>query len=350
MKAYRVVEFGAPIVAQDLPDPIATGTQVVVDVDACGLCQSDLHFHAGRVTGEGAGALKLSDVGLDVPMTLGHEIYGRIASFGADAGLFSHDIGRPVIVYPWIGCGHCQACLSGRDNECLNPENLGLQRPGGQGEKVVVRETKFLVDAKGINPDIAGVYACSGLTAYSALAKIPSRHGWIGIIGMGGVGLMGLAIAKGIGFEQVAVFDIDESKLKLAKQEYGADLAFNTRSGTAASLALETTGGIAAVVDFVGSEATVTFALGLLGIAGTYINVGLAGGTLNLPLALLTVKHLTVRGSYVGTLAELNAVVDHVRKGEIKPIPIRTTPISCVNEGIAELVGRLVYLQDSAKG
>ena len=86
-----------------------------------------------------------------------------------------------------------------------------MQRPGGPGEKVVLPDAKFLVDAEGLDPPYAGILACCGLTAYAALGKIIRREGAIGIIGMGGLGLMALAIAKGTGFGRVAAVDTIES-------------------------------------------------------------------------------------------------------------------------------------------
>jgi propanol-preferring alcohol dehydrogenase len=352
MRAYRTTEFGKPIVVEDVPDLVASNTEVVVKVQACGLCHSDLHFHAGQIGLGGDQQLHLKDIGVDVPLTLGHEIYGHIASFGPNAGLTQSHIGKPVIVYPWIGCGHCEACLADHDNECATPETIGLQRPGGYGQQVLVRSSKFLVDATGIDPNIAGVYACSGLTAYSALQKLPKHEGWIAIIGMGGVGLMALAVAKGIGFAKIAVIDIDDAKLALATNDYGADFAINSRDDQAARKLLEFTGGLSGVIDFVGSEATEQLAVGLLKIAGTYVNVGLFGGALHIPLAVLTSHQLSLRGSYVGNPGELRSLIEYVRKGMIKPIPIRTLPISKVNEGFEVLhsgavQGRLVLLQDT---
>ena len=92
-----------------------------------------------------------------MPLTLGHEIYGYIADFGPEAGLGDSDRGRPVIVYPWIGCGECEPCKAGFDNGCILPQNLGLQRPGGYADKVVVRDPKFLIDAAGIDPAVGGI-------------------------------------------------------------------------------------------------------------------------------------------------------------------------------------------------
>jgi D-arabinose 1-dehydrogenase-like Zn-dependent alcohol dehydrogenase len=356
MKAYRVQQFGKPMAEEVLPDPTPVEKQVIVKVHACGLCHTDLHFHEGHINLGGGAHLPLEAAGANLPLTLGHEIYGHILDYGPKAGLAEEDRGRPVIVYPWIGCGECEACRNGLDNACLAPQsdhqNLGLQRPGGFGEKVVVRDPRFLVDAQGVDPSAGGIYACAGLTSYSALKKVPNRTGWTAIIGMGGVGLMGLAVAKGIGFEKVLAIDINDERLTLAETEYGADLVANSRNADITSAILKKTGGINAVVDFVGSEQTSALALGLLSRGGTYVNVGLFGGELRIPLAALTLRQLAIHGSFVGTLTEMRELIDYVRAGKIKPIPIATAPIGSLNDRLAELLagkiqGRQVLVHDA---
>jgi propanol-preferring alcohol dehydrogenase len=169
LRAFQVTEFGAPLESRVLPDPQPGAQGVVVDVASCGLCHTDAHLQQGHLSLGGDQKMLVAMLGTQAPVTLGHEIYGHVAAFGQESGLTPADIGRPVVVYPWIGCGHCEACLADRDNECPTPEMLGTQRPGGHGEKVVIRDPKFLMDAKGLDSDYAGIFACSGLTAYVAL-------------------------------------------------------------------------------------------------------------------------------------------------------------------------------------
>jgi alcohol dehydrogenase, propanol-preferring len=353
MKTYQVVEFGAPLVSREMPDPRPASAAVLVDVISCGLCHSDVHLQQGHIGLGGDQKLPVAALGINPPVTLGHEIYGRIAAFGPSSGLEPADVGRRVIVYPWIGCGRCPACLAGRDNECPTPENLGWQRPGGHGEKVVVRDKKFLVDADGLDPSCAGILACCGLTGYSALSKIVRREGPIGLIGMGGLGLMALGIAKAIRLGPVAAMDIDQPKLTLARQSFGADFVFDSRAPDAAQKIQQQTGGLIGVVDFVGSQQTSALALSVLRTGGTYVNVGLFGGALQMPLAVLTARQLVLRGSFVGTLNELRELATLARDGKVKSIPVRNEPIDTVNDGLGQLragkvTGRIVHCHRSA--
>jgi D-arabinose 1-dehydrogenase-like Zn-dependent alcohol dehydrogenase len=348
MRAFQVIEFGAPLSARVLADPLPGAREVVVDVASCGLCHTDVNLQQGHLSLGGDQKMPVAMLGIQAPVTLGHEIYGHIAAFGQESGLTPAGIGRPVVVYPWIGCGHCEACLADRDNECPTPEMLGMQRPGGHGEKVVVRDQKFLVDAEGLDPHYAGIFACSGLTAYAALGKIIRREGPIGIIGMGGLGLMALAIAKGTQFGKIAAIDIDPAKLSLATTSYGADFNFDSRAKDIGDQIQRATGGLIGIVDFVGSEQTSSLALSVLRTGGTYVNVGLFGGVLQVPLASIIPRQLVLRSSYVGTPQELRDLLGHVRAGKIKPIPIQNEPIEKINDGLERLragqvTGRIVH-------
>lgn len=284
-------------------------------------------------------------LGINPPTSLGHEILGTIVSFGEDAGLGEEDVSRSVIVYPWIGCGHCAACRAERDNECPTPQSIGMQVPGGHASKVLVREAKYLVPADGLDIDFAGVLACCGLTAFAALEKLPRRDGWIGIIGSGGLGLMGLAIEKGLRESKVVVFDVDAGKLALAR-DFGADRTVNSRELDVDALKADTDG-LIGIVDFVGSQVTLDLALGLLRNGGTYVDVGPFGATIEMPLALLASRQISIRGSYTGTPAELRTLADHFRAGRIRQIPTTLADMDAVNEGMNALAsgrveGRLV--------
>lgn len=339
MKAYQLEEFGKPLQARELDDPTPSGTEVLVRVRSCGLCHSDLHLHEGSFGLGDDHRLAIDEAGIiRLPAILGHEAYGVIEDFGSDSGLTPDDRGRPVIVFSWVGCGECERCATGHDNMCADPHQTGIQLPGGYAEKIIVREPKFLVDAEGIDPAIAGLYACSGLTAYSALAKLgPIQQDWIAIVGLGGVGMMALAIAKGIGFEKVAVVDIDDAKLTLAREEYGADLAFNGRADGVGDTIKAETGGVAGLVDLVGSNESSALGAGLLRPDGVHVNVGLFGGELRFPLVPMAVMQLQFRGSFTGTLSELEELVAFVREGRIKPIPARAVPIEDVNDAMTQL-------------
>ena len=251
MKSYQVPKPGMPLQEVESPTPKPTGREVVVKTIACGVCHTDIHLHSGAFDlGEGN---KLN-VPVPNPFTLGHEVFGEVVAVGPDASNVS--IGDKRIVYPWIGCNQCDVCNNGDEHLCSSGPVIGVMMPGGFGDHVIVPDSKYLHDAGDTPEHLAGSYACSGLTAFSALKKgAPySSDNDLIIIGIGGVGMMGLQIAKAAFNCNPIVVDVDEQKLKLAL-ENGASAAINPMDDDSSTKVLEITGGNASVaIDFVGQS------------------------------------------------------------------------------------------------
>ena len=330
MKAYQVTEFSAPLVEQEVPTPEPLGTEVLVRVVHAGVCHSDLHIHDGYYSLAGGAKLDLLERGIRLPHTMGHELYGEVAAIGADVTGVS--IGDRRLVYPWIGCGQCGACLAGNENDyCLVPNE------------------KYLVDIGDLDPLVATPYSCSGVTVYSAISKaLPiGNKEWLVIMGAGGLGLNAVAIAKALDVANVLVVDIDDSKLDAAT-EMGADAVLNPGTDDAvASLQKMTDGGPRAVVDTVGAESTANLGIAALLKGGRYVIVGLFGGGVTLSLPTIPLRAISVLGSYTGNLTELKALIELAKAGKVKPLPVSTRPLSEVSETLDELregkiVGRTV--------
>src|SRR6202034_3869323 len=154
--------------------------------------------------------------GRTLPFTLGHEIAGVIERAGEEAS--DAVIGRRVAVYPWIGCGTCAACLAGEENLCAKPQHLGIAVDGAYAPHVLVPHPRYLLDYAPLAPEFAGPLMCSGLTAYAALKRIADRaeRGPVLLVGLGGVGMMGLALARVLFAEPPIVADIDAGKRQAA--------------------------------------------------------------------------------------------------------------------------------------
>jgi len=336
MKGYALLEWGKPLQKYEVPTPKPKNKEVLVEVHNCGLCHSDLHVQDGYFGGDGM-RLNLSEKGCKLPVFPGHEIYGRIQEFGPDSGLTKADIGKPVIVFPWLGCGKCPACESGHDENCPTPRVIGQNVPGGFADTVLVRDAKFCVDATGIDPLIAGLFACSGITAFNALKKLgPNKEDWIAVIGVGGVGLMTIAVAKALGFKKVAAIDIDEAKLPTAIK-CGADTGFCSKlPEIAKTIKEETGGGVIGVVDVVGKTATVALGAEIMKRNAVHVTVGLGGGELHVPLVLLTFRQFHFRGSVVGTstVQDLKDVIALAKQGKLKPMPAQAVPIQDANQSM----------------
>src|SRR6202034_1611370 len=180
--------------------------------------------------------------GRTLPFTLGHEIAGVIEQAGEEAS--DAVIGRRVAVYPWIGCGMCTACLAGEENLCAKPQHLGIAVDGGYATHVLVPHPRYLLDYAPLAPEFAGPLMCSGLTAYSALKRLTVRpeRGPVLLVGLGGVGMMGLAIAQGLFREAPLVADIDAAKRQAALAA-GAAGAYHPAEPQARKAVMNATGG-----------------------------------------------------------------------------------------------------------
>ncbi|HEY6822008.1 MAG TPA: alcohol dehydrogenase [Burkholderiales bacterium] len=343
MISYQIIEHGRPLqkILTDTPKP--QGKEVLVRITRSGVCHSDLHIWEGYFDLGGGRRFYVKERGCVPPFTLGHEPFGVVEALGPKAK--GVKVGQKKLVFPWIGCGKCAVCKAGQDNYCVSGSRiLGVNRSGAYASHVLVPDAKYLVDAAGIDDAFAATLACSGLTAYSASAKLPplTRSDRVAVIGCGGVGLAGIAVLRAKGVKQIVACDIDPAKLEAAAR-LGASGAVDTRSPQAA----QQLQGIAGAIDFVGTPATAALGIAALRKGGRYVLVGLHGGELVHPLPPIAQRAIGIIGSYVGNLQELKEVVALAKKKKLRPLPVETRPAKRVNEALTDLnagkvLGRIV--------
>jgi D-arabinose 1-dehydrogenase-like Zn-dependent alcohol dehydrogenase len=348
MYCEAIIEFGKPLQHMEGPTPEPKGTEVLVRVEHCGVCHSDIHIHDGYI---GLGGEAKLPLGLPLPHTLGHEPAGEVIAMGPDATGVA--VGDHLAVYPWIGCGTCAACLRGEENYCNRPRNLGCSAgtPGGYASHVIVPHPRYLLDYGSTPKALAATYMCSGLTAYGAMTKMPTPgpKDEILIVGAGGVGMMGLQFAKQLFGKGPLVADIDEGRLQAAMGA-GAKATYNTKDPDALkTLMADTEGGVLGAVDFVGSESSFGFANQAVRRGGKVVVVGLFGGAMSMPIPMFPFRAITIGGSYVGSLAEAEAMMELVRAGKVDPIPVKEVPLSTANQVLEDLkagkvIGRVVLV------
>jgi alcohol dehydrogenase, propanol-preferring len=346
-KLFRqsLVAYGQPLCETVVDCPAPRGTEVLVRIERCGVCHSDLHLQDGYFA---LGADKRLDITKDrpLPFTLGHEIAGVIENVGEDAEGVA--VGKPVAVYPWIGCGACAACKAGEENLCSNHRHVGISVDGGFASHVLIPHPRYLLDYATLSPDFAGPLMCSGLTAYSALKHLGDRseHGPVLLVGLGGVGMMGLAIARALFSRPPLVADIDAAKRQAAINA-GAAAAYDPADPQSRREILKSTGGLLAVCDFVGSDRSLQFATGVLARGGKVVVTGLLGGNFSMAAAMFAIKAMTIEGTLTGTLGEARELLDLARSGKIAPIPTRERPFAEAQAALDDLrngnvVGRTV--------
>jgi alcohol dehydrogenase len=326
----------------EAPEP--RGTEVLVRISRCGVCHSDVHLQDGYFALGGDKKLDVTG-GRTLPFTLGHEIAGVVEKTGPDADV---EIGRSFAVFPWIGCGQCAACRAGEENLCAAPRHLGIQVDGGFATHVLVPHPRYLIDHAGLSAALAGAYMCSGLTAFSALKRIAghAKRGPVLLVGLGGVGMMGLAFARALFSQAPIVADIDAAKREAALKG-GACAAYDPADPAARKALLKATGGVFGVVDFAGTDGSLSFASGALAKGGKVVVTGLIGGTFTTPIAMFPLKAMTIEGTMTGTLAEAEEMMALARAGKVPAVPIIERPLSAAQASLDDLrhgriVGRVV--------
>lgn len=343
MVSYDVVEWGKPLVRNERATPKPQGAEVLIKLNYCGVCHSDVHIRDGYFDLGGGKRLQMSERGMRLPVTLGHEPYGTVIAAGPDAG--ETPIGADRLVYPWTGCGACARCDEGLDNYCMAPRMIGIQRPGGYADHLLVPHSRYLIDASGIDPAWAATLSCSGLSTYSAVSKlqpIPSDE-WVAVMGAGGLGLAAIGMLRALGHKQIMVVDIDDTKLAAAIAAGVTATLDSSDDEAQQKMKKIAAGALYGAVDFVGTAETAQLALGALRKGGKLILVGLFGGEIPLSIGGTILRALSVRGSHLGSVEELKTVVSLARAGQIKPIPIQKRPLSEVSGTLDELkAGRVI--------
>lgn len=345
MRRQAIVEYGSPLCEAVEPTPQPRGAEVLLRVRHCGVCHSDLHLLEGHFDLGGGKSLDVR-AGRELPFTLGHEIEGEVEAVGPEAEGVA--VGDRRVVYPWIGCGQCETCRAGEEQICARPRQLGIQADGGYATHLLVPHARYLLDAAGIAPERSGSLMCSGLTAHAALERLGplASRGPVLIVGLGGVGMMGLAIAKALLPHAPVVADVSAEKREAALAA-GAASAWDPSAPDARRAFLKATGGVHGAVDFAGAESSFDFAQGALRKGGKVVVAGLIGGSFSMPIPFLPMRAIAIEGSYVGNLAQARALIDLVRAGTIPPLPIETRPLDAANAALEDLragkvIGRVV--------
>lgn len=353
MRSMQVLEFGQPLVQTESAVPVPTGKEILLRVKAAGVCHTDLHlWHGGYDLGHGK-RLSMAERGVKLPLTMGHENVGMVLAVGDEVR--NVKVGDVRLVYPWNGCGHCEVCLAGQENYCLTPCTVGINRPGGYSDHLVVPDERYLVDLKGVSAIKAAPLACSGLTCYSALRKFNQarlQRNHMVIVGAGGLGLMALALLKAMGGKGAVVVEPDAAR-RQAALDAGAVAVVDPNADDAAPQIQEAAGGaVYDVLDFVSNPQTTELGFNVVTKGGHMVLVGLFGGAAPWPLPLIAMRAITIQGSYVGSLGELQELVELVAKENLSLIPVTTCSLDALGQALQDLeqgkiLGRMVMTPEA---
>ncbi len=314
MKALRLTAWKSEPVLEEVPVPEPAAGEVVLQVGAAGACHSDLHlmhdFEPGKVP-------------WSPPFTLGHENAGWVHAVGT--GVRGFDIGQPVAVVGAWGCGSCVRCLEGLETFCENPDDApvkggggGLGMDGGMAEYLLVPSARHLVPLPDtLDPVAAAPLTDAGLTPYHAVRRSQAKLGPTAtavVIGVGGLGHLAVQVLRATTAAYVVAVDPHESARDLA-QTCGADLTLAPGPDTADQIREATHGhGADVVLDFVGSDDSLSTAAKSVRQLGDITIVGIAGGTL--PVSFFGLPYeASVQTTYWGNRQELIEVLDLGARG-----------------------------------
>ena len=321
MQAARLHQPGGPVVIEEVPRPAPGEDEVLVRIEACGLCHSDLLIQSLEALPK-------------VPLTLGHEAIGVVEEAGPGApGWRPGD--RVALTYLYAGCGACEACLRERPELCPRQTNTGYHADGAFAEYAVARAASLVKVPPELPADQAAPLCCAGWTAYHAVESAGLEPGsWLAVFGVGGLGHLGIQFARLRGL-RVAAVDLSEEKLALARK-LGAEITVNSREQSAVR-ALKKVGGAHGAISFVASAAAIGDAFKSLRRLGVLVLVGLAIENYELPLLDTILKQVRIQGSFLGTRAELREVFELARAGKVR---METETI-----GLAALPGAMERMQ-----
>jgi propanol-preferring alcohol dehydrogenase len=323
MKAAVVNAFHQPLTIEDRPVPEPGAGQVVVKIEASGLCHTDIH------AANGDWPVKPSP-----PFVPGHEGVGTVTRVGA--GVTRLREGDRVAI-PWLGwaCGECEYCTSGWETLCEKQLNSGYGIDGGWAEYTVASAAYVGKVPAAINAFEAAPLTCAGVTTYKAVKVSGARSSdLVAIFGVGGLGHLALQYALIAGAQVVAV-DLFDEKLALAR-ELGAAYTVNARSEDPAA-AIKALGGADAAISLAVSPKAFEQAYGSLRRGGTLVFVGLpADNFIQLPIFETVLNGTQVRGSIVGTRVDLQEVFELHAAGKTEVV-YEKRQLEQVNEAIKEV-------------
>ena len=305
MRAVRLVHVGKPLENAELAVPKIGPSDVLIRIEAAGICHSDEHYRAGISKIE------------NLPLTLGHEVAGTVERVGADvANLVPGD---RVCVHYLVHCGTCEFCVRGLEQFCRSVQMIGKHRDGGYAEFIKVPGRNAFALPDEISFEVGAIMMCSSATALHALnkARLKSDDS-VAIFGFGGLGFSALQLARALGCGNVYVFEINPAKLASA-EKMGA-VPIDAKASDPVEQIRNATGGegVDVSLELIGSAKTMRQAVQCLGVLGRAALVGLTAEAISIfPYTELINKEVEIIGVSDHLATELPTVIEFARKGKL---------------------------------
>jgi alcohol dehydrogenase, propanol-preferring len=325
MKAAVLHAFKTPLSLEEVARPEAGADEVLIEVEVCGVCHSDLHVADGDWT-QLAGIVKK-------PLILGHEIVGRVVERGA--AVKSVQVGDRVGV-PWVQwtCGQCEFCREGNENLCVQQRITGVMVDGGYAEYAKAPASHVVKIPETLSSEQAAPLLCAGVTVHRALKQAKIRAGQrLAVFGVGGLGHIAVQIGRALGAEVTAI-DISEEKLALAKS-LGAARTLNAAKNNVVK-EVRGSGGVHVALVTSAAKSAYDMAFYCVRPTGTLLVVGLPAKDISFPPVLMAAGEIHIKASAVGTREDLGEVLAMGAAGTVH-CQVTTRPLGAVQEVLGEL-------------
>lgn len=333
MRAVRVHEYGRPPSIDTVPEPRGSGPlDVLVEVNAAGVCRTDLHIIEGQWAAKS---------GVALPYTIGHENAGTVREVGAAVDNVAP--GDTVILHPLVTCGLCRACRAGDDAHCADSRFPGIDSDGGMADLLLTNARAVVKLDPALRPEDVAALADAGLTAYHAVRRAvpllpPGAHAVV--IGAGGLGHIGVQALTALTAAEVTVVDRSAEALELAAG-LGADHTVLSDGGQVGAVLDLTSGeGAHVVFDFVGENGTEADGVAMTRDAGSYFVIGY-GGRVDVPTIDVISREISIVGNLVGSYTDLDELMTLAARGKVS-LRTRTYPLDAALDALADLdAGRI---------
>ena len=317
----KALVYTAPsqVVYREEPDPVPAPGEVLIEVDAVGICGSDMHAYLGH------------DPRRVPPLILGHELSGRILS-GPGAG-------KRVTVNPLITCGLCEYCAGGRNNLCANRSMIGMTRAGGFAERMTIPAGSVIDVPQDMGTREVALTepAATALHALDLATRALSRplpEAGVLVIGGGAIGLLMALLLKSYGCRDIELAETNSLRRDSVNRT-GAARTFDPRARAPAENAFDL------VVDAVGARTTRASALAAVKQGGVMLHIGLMDWASEIDMRKLTLAEITLIGTYTYTTADLRATVQALYRGvfgnlewvELRPLKDGAAAFSDLDRG-----------------
>ena len=310
------------VIYRDEPDPVAGDSgDVLLAVDACGLCGSDMHAYHGL------------DSRRVPPLILGHEVTG-VAQNGARQG-------ERVIVNPLMSCGHCKDCIDGRAHLCASRELIGMRVAGAFADYVVVPEHSLISVPDGMDVAHASLTEPTAVSLHSIMLAERSLHRPVSearalVIGAGAIGVLAALLLQSKGCSDVYIGDTGELRRRTAEQ-HGFGHVYDPLTSEPEA------GSFDVVIDAVGSGRTREASSRLVKAGGVICHIGLQDDATGLDTRRLTLQEITFIGNYCYTMSDMVAARDAIQAGRLgglewlehRPMSEGASAFSDVHNGVA---------------